>query len=93
MPWDDGLTNPERERGGRRIIVTSRADLEAEGRPGETIDDLGKRRVEEREARRRQRQAEKTEEAARQQQQQQDQQAVVEQEQPKRKRKLWLGIW
>ena len=89
VPWDDGLTNPERERGGRRIIVTSGADLRNEGRRGETLEELGRRKKESQEAMATQKQGgEKGEARA----QEREQEQVVE-EQPKRKRKLWLGIW
>lgn len=86
VPWDDGLTNPERERGGRRIIVTSGADLRNEGRKGETLEELGRRKKESQEAVAKQNRGGE-------QEAQMEQQQEVPEEQPKRKRKLWLGIW
>ncbi len=85
VPWDDGLTNPERERGGRRVIVTSGADLRNEGRRGETLEELGRRKKESQVAL-------QSQSGEREALREEKQQPVAE-EQPKRKRKLWLGIW
>jgi hypothetical protein len=86
VPWDDGLTNKERARGGRRIQVVSGKDLMEDGRPGETLEEYGKRKREEQAAKA----AAYASPVA-----QAEGEVEQQQQQPpqKRKRKVWLGIW
>jgi hypothetical protein len=89
VPWDDGLTNPERARGGRRVNIISGREWQEEGRPGETFEEFSIRKREQaKEMAARVAQAE----ASRQQQEQMETEATPPQ-QPQRKRKVWLGIW
>jgi len=81
VPWDDGLTNKERERGGRDIkAVTGKDVVEAGGNVGEDLDEFV--------AKQEQRTGpvpEVVKSSA-----ESDIEPVPQQ---KRKRKLWLGIW
>jgi len=49
VPWDDGLTNKERARGGRDVAITGKMVMEAGGEAGEDLDEFAKRRREEQE--------------------------------------------
>ncbi|KIW14074.1 hypothetical protein PV08_06855 [Exophiala spinifera] len=77
VPWDDGLTNAERERGGREEAVTGKAVIEKGGRLGDDVDEFARKMRERRERG-------EPEELTEHQQHQQPE---------RRKRKLWLGIW
>ena len=82
VPWDDGLTNKERERGGRRVQVTSSMELQERGRPGESLEEYSGRKREEQGEKRREWEEKQARELE-----------LDQQQQPQRKRKLWLGIW
>ncbi|KAJ9630406.1 hypothetical protein H2204_008471 [Knufia peltigerae] len=43
VPWDDGLTNAERERGGREDAVTGRDVLAKGGQLGDDVDEFARR--------------------------------------------------
>ena len=86
VPWDDGLTNKERERGGRRMLVVSGRDLMEQGRPGETIEDFAKRKREEQQGLRRNVVEPMTQGG-------EGSEEEVQQKPEKKKRKMWLGIW
>ena len=83
VPWDDGLTNKERERGGRRVVVVSGREMMEEGRFGESLEGAAARKRE----RERAQQGGGVEGVVEQVQE------VQAQEQPRRKPKRWLGIW
>lgn len=97
VDWDDGLTNPERARGGRNIDVIS----------GHVAENMGKRRDESKEewmARRlREQEDEKSfreelkrkrqEDAARAEEERLIRIGAKRFEDEKPRRKLWLGIW
>lgn len=98
VPWDDGLTNNERARGGREERVTGLDVLNRGGKVGDDVDafaqDLREKRALEH-ATAQQAQAVGQAEAV-----QVDGQAGVDQDQgegaapqQQRKRKLYFGIW
>lgn len=100
VEWDDGLTKPERERGGQyKPDIIGANMMEMGQRPGEEFNELMERkRGEQRDAavRRVQERAEREEEEAR-----KEEERLVrigarrqgqEGEEPRR-RKMWFGIW
>ncbi len=85
VPWDDGLTNRERAQGGRRDERLTGADVLAMGgQVGDDPTEFARKLRAEREA---------ANETADQQQPQSPADPPAEQQPPRRKRKLWLGIW
>ncbi|EXJ82615.1 hypothetical protein A1O3_06428 [Capronia epimyces CBS 606.96] len=85
VPWDDGLTNKERARGGRDVVITGRDVVDLGGSVGEDVTQFAKHLKEQTEA-----EGAGAATAA--------DGAIVKdaQQQPpqqQRKRKLWLGIW
>ncbi|EHY60346.1 hypothetical protein HRR83_000107 [Exophiala dermatitidis] len=87
VPWDDGLTNKERARGGRDVVLTGKDVVDMGGKVGEDVTKF----------------ADKVKQQQQQQQlvtagagadvgADVDEPAPAPQ-QPQRKRKLWLGIW
>lgn len=97
VDWDDGLTRPERERGGQHKPDIIGANMMEMGqRPGEDHNELL--------ARKRAEQAAAAERRAREKQAQEEEAARAEQErlvrigakrpeEEPRRRKVWLGIW
>lgn len=97
VDWDDGLTNPERARGGTHLEVISGRMAEDMGkRTGETNEELIARRLREREEEKEikeQVKRRKAEEAARAEEERLIRIGAKRPEDEKPRRKLWLGIW
>ncbi|KIX04057.1 uncharacterized protein Z518_07610 [Rhinocladiella mackenziei CBS 650.93] len=82
VPWDDGLTNKERARGGRDVVLTGRDVVALGGQVGDDIEKFGEKLRD-------------------MEQEGVDVRGMIERERqedvppssPRRKRKLWLGIW
>jgi hypothetical protein len=89
VSWDDGLTNRERAAGGRRDERLTGADVLAMGgQVGDDVSEFARRLKAEREA--------KEDAAATETEAGRPQEPAVPppaEQPPKRKRKLWLGIW
>ncbi|KAK5207112.1 hypothetical protein LTR47_008725 [Exophiala xenobiotica] len=49
VPWDDGLTNAERERGGREEVMTGLKVVEMGGQVGDDVNEFARRLKEKRE--------------------------------------------
>ena len=49
VPWDDGLTNAERERGGREEVLTGRDVVAMGGQVGDDVNEFARRLNERRE--------------------------------------------
>ncbi|EXJ90851.1 hypothetical protein A1O1_03956 [Capronia coronata CBS 617.96] len=92
VPWDDGLTNKERARGGRDVVLTGRDVIEMGGTVGDDVTEFAKRVQEEQRQQHQHQQQTETGEAASAAPVPAVQDAE-QQSQPPRKRKLWLGIW
>lgn len=85
VPWDDGLTNPERARGGRRVNIISGREWQEEGKEGETFEAYA--------ARKRDQAKEMAERVAKAEAAGREQEAQEQPPPERRRRKLWLGIW
>jgi len=86
VPWDDGLTNKERGRGGREEVVRGSDVVAMGGKMGEDVDEFAKRRKDAQS---------QTDAAASEQGAVASEEPAPASQQPeqRRKRKLWLGIW
>lgn len=102
VPWDDGLTNIERRRGGRQGEVVWGNQWRIEGREGETFEEFGLRKQEEakaerkrnrKEYRRKEREEKRRREAEEERERERVEREERERERSERKKKLWLGIW
>lgn len=90
VPWDDGLTNKERESGGRAVVVTGRDVIEMGGQVGDDVNEFARRLKTQKETAA---SGGEREEAGESTSPGEEVQQQPEQQRQKRKRKIWLGIW